>query len=88
MHCHTRQSPDYFDLEVAILHKTGKFGAHVNYLPPCRTQGVQPCAWMQHLNQGGSMVAYWVKQIRANIVRLDEVPELYRENVRAVIEEQ
>jgi hypothetical protein len=34
------------------------------------------------------MVAYWVKQIRANIVRLDEVPELYRENVRAVIEEQ
>ncbi len=34
------------------------------------------------------MVRYWANMIRGNISRLSEVPELYRENVRALIEEQ
>lgn len=34
------------------------------------------------------MVRYWADMIRGNITRLSEVPELYRENVLALIEEQ
>lgn len=33
------------------------------------------------------MIRYWTEKIRSNIARIGEVPELYRENVRAAIEE-
>lgn len=33
------------------------------------------------------MVKFWFKRIKGDIERIDEVPELWRENVREMIEQ-
>ena len=33
------------------------------------------------------MVKFWFKRIKGDIKRIDEVPELWRENVREMIEQ-